>query len=77
MLVALEALHDEVGTPASTWRPTSLSPAPAREGERAGGPDRSPAQRSSVEPSLYPQQIAFNLIPQIDAFTDNGYTARR
>lgn len=27
-----------------------------------------------VEPSLYPQQIAFNLIPQIDSFTDNGYT---
>lgn len=25
-------------------------------------------------PSVYPHQIAFNCIPQIDKFTDNGYT---
>lgn len=27
-----------------------------------------------VEQNVYPRQIAFNLIPQIDSFTDNGYT---
>lgn len=27
-----------------------------------------------VENKIYPKQIAFNLIPQIDAFADNGYT---
>ncbi len=27
-----------------------------------------------VETSCYPKQIAFNLIPQIDKFTDTGYT---
>lgn len=27
-----------------------------------------------VETNVYPRQIAYNLIPQIDAFTDNGYT---
>ncbi len=27
-----------------------------------------------VETSCYPKQIAFNLIPQIDKFTDSGYT---
>ena len=27
-----------------------------------------------VETQVYPKQIAFNLIAQIDAFTDNGYT---
>lgn len=27
-----------------------------------------------IVPQVYPRQIAFNLIPQIDAFTDNGYT---
>ena len=29
----------------------------------------------SVEPSVFPYQIAFNLIPQIGNFTENGYTA--
>jgi len=27
-----------------------------------------------IERSVYPKQIAFNVIPQVDAFTDNGYT---
>jgi len=25
-------------------------------------------------PKIYPRQIAFNVIPQVDVFTDNGYT---
>ena len=27
-----------------------------------------------VEPDAYPHQIAFNALPQVEAFTDNGYT---
>ncbi len=27
-----------------------------------------------VTPSVYPKQIAFNVLPQIDVFLDNGYT---
>jgi aspartate-semialdehyde dehydrogenase len=27
-----------------------------------------------VEVNVYPRQIAFNVIPQVDKFTDNGYT---
>ncbi len=27
-----------------------------------------------IEPAIYPKQIAFNLIPHIDAFDDNGFT---
>jgi aspartate-semialdehyde dehydrogenase len=27
-----------------------------------------------IEPRVYPQQIAFNLLPHIDDFSDNGYT---
>jgi len=27
-----------------------------------------------VEPEVYPKQIAFNVLPQIDVFMDNGYT---
>ena len=29
---------------------------------------------SNHEPSVYPKQIAFNVIPQCDVFLDNGYT---
>jgi aspartate-semialdehyde dehydrogenase len=28
----------------------------------------------AVQPSVYPKQIAFNVIPQIDVFLDDGYT---
>jgi aspartate-semialdehyde dehydrogenase len=28
----------------------------------------------SVESEVYPKQIAFNVLPQIDVFMDNGYT---
>jgi len=27
-----------------------------------------------IEPRVYPEQIAFNVLPHIDAFQDNGYT---
>jgi len=30
---------------------------------------------SETENTVYPKRIAFNLLPQIGAFTDNGYTA--
>ena len=29
---------------------------------------------TEVVPKIYPRQIAFNVIPQVDSFTDNGYT---
>ena len=32
------------------------------------------ATRQPFEPRVYPRQIAFNVIPQVDSFTDNGYT---
>ena len=48
MLVALKPpCTTRWASVASTWRPTNPSPAPARKGERAGGPDRPPAQRPS------------------------------
>ena len=28
----------------------------------------------SIEPKVYPKQIAFNVLPHIDVFLDNGYT---
>jgi aspartate-semialdehyde dehydrogenase len=32
------------------------------------------ANGQAFSPKVYPRQIAFNVIPQVDAFTDNGYT---
>ncbi len=32
------------------------------------------AAGQTVTPKVYPRQIAFNVIPQVDVFTDNGYT---
>ena len=32
------------------------------------------AAGQSFEPKVYSRQIAFNVIPQVDVFTDNGYT---
>jgi aspartate-semialdehyde dehydrogenase len=32
------------------------------------------ATGQSFTPRVYPRQIAFNVIPQVDAFTENGYT---
>tara|TARA_Y200000002_G_C22673533_1_gene661110 strand:+ start:1304 stop:2326 length:1023 start_codon:yes stop_codon:yes gene_type:complete len=31
-------------------------------------------QNKNIESKIYPKQIAFNVIPQIDQFMDNGYT---
>lgn len=35
---------------------------------------RAIATGQSFTPRIYPRQIAFNVIPQVDVFTDNGYT---
>ncbi len=35
---------------------------------------RAVLEGKSVAPHVYPHQIAFNLLPEIDVFMDNGYT---
>ena len=53
----------------------------AVSGAGAGGPVELTEEVSAinegrpVEPTVFPYQIAFNLIPQIGNFTENGYTA--
>ncbi len=53
----------------------------AVSGAGAGGPIeldeevKAIAEGTPVQPSVFPYQIAFNLIPQIGNFTENGYTA--
>ncbi|EOD54496.1 aspartate-semialdehyde dehydrogenase [Aeromonas molluscorum] len=75
MLMALKPLHDEVGIArinVATYQSVSGS---GKEGvsELAGQTARL-LNGLPAEVSVYPHQIAFNLIPQIDEFTDNGYT---
>jgi aspartate-semialdehyde dehydrogenase len=75
MLVALKPLHDAVGIErinVCTYQSVSGTGKPAIE-ELA----RQSAQALNgveIERKVYPKQIAFNCIPHIDSFQDNGYT---
>ncbi len=75
MVVALKPLHDEAKIKrivVSTYQSVSGAGAIAMETlkKEAGAVLRG----ESVSPSKFPHQIAFNLIPQIDVFLENGYT---
>lgn len=75
MVVALKPLHDAVGIRrinVATYQAVSGTGKKAvtelitQVGALLNG--------KTVKPSVYPQQIAFNVLPHIDAFQDNGYT---
>ncbi|PJD93325.1 MAG: aspartate-semialdehyde dehydrogenase [Legionella sp.] len=75
LLVALKPLHDAVGITrinVATYQSVSgtgkeaISELINQLGQLLNG--------RPVKPSVYPQQIAFNVLPHIDAFQDNGYT---
>jgi aspartate-semialdehyde dehydrogenase len=75
MVVALKPLYDAVGIlriNVATYQAVSgsgkkaISELISQVGELLNG--------RSVKPAVYPQQIAFNVLPQIDVFEDNGYT---
>jgi aspartate-semialdehyde dehydrogenase len=74
-LMALAPLHQAFGLKAiiaSTYQAVS--------GSGAQGIIELEEQMQAIangqpfSPKVYPRQIAFNVIPQVDAFTDNGYT---
>ncbi len=75
MVVALYPLH--VVNPI---RCISVATYQATSGIGSGGIEelelqsRLAIEGKSVTPSIFPHQIAFNLIPQIDVFLENGYT---
>ena len=75
MLVALKPLHDAVGIHrinVATYQSVSGTGKEAiteliqQLGELLNG--------RPVKPHVYPQQIAFNVLPHIDEFQENGYT---
>jgi aspartate-semialdehyde dehydrogenase len=75
MLVALKPLHDAAGIErinVCTYQAVSgtgkeaIAELASQTAELLNG--------RSVKPSVYPRQIAFNVLPQIDVFQENGYT---
>ncbi len=75
MLVALAPIHRAVGiTRINVATYQSVSGAGQRGIEELGRQTAALLSLQPIEPKKFPVQIAFNLIPQIDVFLDNGYT---
>ena len=75
MLVALKPLYDAAGIArinVATYQAVSGTGKSAIE-ELAGQTARL-LNGKPAEAKVYPKQIAFNTLPQIDTFQDNGYT---
>jgi aspartate-semialdehyde dehydrogenase len=75
MLVALAPIHAEVGiTRINVATYQSVSGAGATGIKELGKQTAAILNFQPVECEKFPVQIAFNLIPHIDEFQDNGYT---
>ncbi|NOX26390.1 MAG: aspartate-semialdehyde dehydrogenase [Deltaproteobacteria bacterium] len=75
MMVALKPIYDKAGIKrivVSTYQAVSGSGAKAIA--ELQGQVRDWAAGKPVQHSVYPHQIAFNCLPHIDTFLDNGYT---
>lgn len=75
MLVAIKPIYDKVGISrinVSTYQ--SVSGTGKRAISELVEQTGSLLNAKFMEPEVYPKPIAFNLLPHIDAFQDNGYT---
>jgi aspartate-semialdehyde dehydrogenase len=75
MLVALKPIKDAVGISrinVATYQ--SVSGTGKEAIDELAGQTAKLMNGKEVEPKVYPRQIAFNVLPQIDVFMDNGYT---
>ncbi len=75
MLVALKPIHDAVGIErinVATYQAVSGTGKEAIE--ELAGQTASLLNGKPAESKVYPKQIAFNVLPHIDVFQDNGYT---
>jgi aspartate-semialdehyde dehydrogenase len=75
MLVALKPLYDAVGIErinVCTYQAVSGTGKEAIE--ELAGQTAALLNGQPISKNVYPQQIAFNCLPQIDEFQDNGYT---
>jgi aspartate-semialdehyde dehydrogenase len=75
MLVALKPLYDEAGIErinVCTYQAVSGTGKEAIE--ELAGQTAALLNGQDIKVSVYPRQIAFNVLPQIDVFQPNGYT---
>ncbi len=75
MLVALKPILDKVGIKRlviSTYQAVSGTGADAIK--ELDAQTKAYAKGEEMKASVYPHQIAFNCLPQIDTFLENGYT---
>jgi aspartate-semialdehyde dehydrogenase len=75
MLVALKPIHDKVGIRrivVSTYQ--AVSGTGAKAIIELQNQIMAYAEGRPMEAKVYPHQIAFNCLPQIDSFLDSGYT---
>ncbi len=75
MLVALKPIYDAVGIKrinVATYQAVSGTGKDAVE--ELARQTANLLNMKSIETNVYPKQIAFNCIPQIDVFMENGYT---
>ncbi|MCQ8102534.1 aspartate-semialdehyde dehydrogenase [Methylomonas sp. SURF-2] len=75
MLVALKPIYDAVGISrinVATYQAVSGTGKEAIE--ELASQTANLLNAKPVEAKVYPKQIAFNCLPQIDVFMDNGYT---
>jgi len=75
MMVALKPIIDKVGIKRlviSTYQ--AVSGTGAKAIEELDQQVKDYANEKEMKASIYPHQIAFNCLPHIDSFLDNGYT---
>jgi aspartate-semialdehyde dehydrogenase len=75
MLVALKPIHDQVGIErinVATYQAVSGTGKEAIE--ELAAQTANLLNGKPIEKHVYPKQIAFNALPHIDVFMDNGYT---
>lgn len=75
MLVALEPIRKAVGLErinVATYQAVSGTGTPAIEELKQQS--QAVLEGKPIESKVYPKQIAFNVLPHIDVFQDNGYT---
>lgn len=75
LMVALTPIHRAVGIErinVCTYQ--SVSGAGRRAIEELAGQTARLLNGQSIKPRVFPKQIAFNVLPQIDDFMENGYT---
>ena len=75
MLVALKPIHDAVGIErinVATYQAVSGTGKEAID--ELASQTAALLNMKEIKTEVYPKQIAFNVLPQIDVFMDNGYT---